>query len=90
MISIYKRYLLVILSMFPYNPQDGGPDDGYVSTALSCLAAETGLWLGANLGTVLPCHQCNYTECYYNTAVLFDPTGALAAVYHKVAPQHQW
>ena len=40
--------------MFPYDPQDGGPDDGYVSRALSCLAAETGLWLGANFGTVLP------------------------------------
>jgi predicted amidohydrolase len=55
------------------------PIDGPLVTDLGALAKQHGVWL----------HGGSFTELaddgkYYNTSVLFDPTGALVASYRKI------
>jgi len=64
---------------------EDGVDDAYVSTRLSCLAAENEIFIAANYATVVDgCDYCEHGgECYFNTNVVFDNKGAIVAVYHK-------
>ena len=65
--------------------EDNGPDDAYVQTRLSCLAAENDIYVAADLGSVVEgCEYCQHGgECYYNTLVVYDNKGRLVGVYHK-------
>jgi len=67
--------------------EDSLVDDAYVQTQLSCMAAENNIYVAATMGSVVDgCDQCgdeHGNECFFNTHVIFDNTGALVGVYHK-------
>eukprot|EP00092_Neocalanus_flemingeri_P008400 GFUD01009056.1.p1 GENE.GFUD01009056.1~~GFUD01009056.1.p1 ORF type:complete len:524 (-),score=153.49 GFUD01009056.1:111-1682(-) len=67
--------------------EDSLSDDAYVQTQLSCMAAENNIYVAADMGSVVAgCEECgdeHGKECFFNTLVIFDNTGALVAVYHK-------
>jgi len=62
-------------------------DDAYVQIQLSCMAAENNIYVASTMGSVVDgCDQCgdeHGSECFFNTHVIFDNTGALVGVYHK-------
>ena len=66
--------------------EDSMVDDAYVQIQLSCMAAENNIYVAATMGSVLDdCDQCEDpgSQCFFNTHVVFDNTGALVGVYHK-------
>jgi len=61
-------------------------DDVHVQVQLSCMAAENNIYVAATMVSVLAdCDQCedDSSQCFFNTHVVFDNTGALVGVYHK-------
>merc|ERR1712212_1381635 len=66
--------------------EDSWEDDAYVQTQLSCMAAENNIYVAATMGSVRDdCDQCedHDSQCFFNTHVVYDNTGALVGVYHK-------
>jgi len=57
----------------------------YVMVQLSCMARNNGIYVAATLGSIqVGCDHCGPDQdCFFNTAVVFDPTGSLVGVYHK-------
>jgi pantetheine hydrolase len=66
---------------------DDQDHDTFLLQELSCLAAEHGIYLAAHLATRTPgcghCGPAHGEECYFNTLVVLDSLGRLAALYHK-------
>ncbi|XP_054153995.1 pantetheinase-like, partial [Oppia nitens] len=64
-----------------------------ITVALSCLARDNGMYIVADYGDRQDCTIGTDKHCptdgyyLYNTAVAFDPRGALVAKYHK---RHLW
>ncbi|XP_074595767.1 pantetheinase-like [Brevipalpus obovatus] len=60
----------------------------YIIKRLSCTARKASIFIAANLGEKVVCHQSDPScpsdgQYQYNTIVLFDKSGYLLAKYHK-------
>ncbi|XP_054156863.1 pantetheinase-like [Oppia nitens] len=60
-----------------------------ITVALSCMAKDNAMYIVADYGDRIDCDVTTDKQCpkdgyhLYNTAVAFDPSGALVAKYHK-------
>jgi len=60
----------------------------YAQVTLSCAARDNSMYVVAALGSVAEgkCPGCGFDhgpDCFFNTAVVYDPSGYLVAHYHK-------